>query len=88
LNTTFTTGSRYLGFIGERKLRILDSRKVAKWADAVEELASVAVTTRNLLIPQKSLQQEWQFVQSLRILVMLSPTLRKQFPNHSFQLFG
>jgi hypothetical protein len=41
---TFTTGSRYLGgFIGEKEAGYLDPRKVAKWADAVEELALVAV---------------------------------------------
>jgi hypothetical protein len=65
LNTTRYDYRSYLGgFIGERKLRIFGSRKVAKWADAVEELASVAVNY-NLLIPHcKSLQQEWQFSKS------------------------
>jgi hypothetical protein len=59
---TFTTGSRYRGgFIRERKAQdICIQEKVAKWADAVEELASMAVnypqSTYTAL--QKSLQQE------------------------------
>jgi hypothetical protein len=43
------------------KRRISGSKKIAKWADATEELASVAVN-----YPQSAytaLQQEWQFVQ-------------------------
>jgi hypothetical protein len=64
---TITTGSRYLGgFIGEKEAQdIWIQEKVAKWADAVEELASVAVDYPQSAYTalQKSLQQEWQPVQ-------------------------
>jgi hypothetical protein len=64
---TITTGSRYLGgFIGEREaLDIWIQEKVVKWADAVEVLATVAVDYPQSAYTalQKSLQQEWQFLQ-------------------------
>jgi hypothetical protein len=63
---TITTGGRYLGgFIGEREAQDISiQEKVAKWADVVEELASVAVNYPQSAYTalQKSLQQEWQFV--------------------------
>jgi hypothetical protein len=64
---TITTGNRYLGgFIGEREAQDIWIReKVANWAVAVEELASVAVNYPQTAYTalQRSLQQEWQFVQ-------------------------
>ena len=64
---TITTGNRYLGgYIGEKDSLVLWLReKVAYWTEAVKELASVAGPFPQSAYTglQKSLQQEWQFVQ-------------------------
>jgi hypothetical protein len=64
---TITTGNRYLGgYIGEKESLVLWLReKVAYWTEAVKELASVAGPFPQSAYAglQKSLQQEWQFVQ-------------------------
>jgi hypothetical protein len=82
----FTTGSRY-GFIGERK----HSGSIQEKSLNGRMRRGASLGCRNY--PQSAYTAEvsaagMAVVQSLRILVMLSPTLRKQFPNHSFQLFG
>lgn len=67
LGFTVKTGSRYLGgFLGERDL--FDSwiaKKTAYWSRAIEALASVAPAYPQDAYTglQKSLQQEWHFVQ-------------------------
>ncbi|WP_288993061.1 hypothetical protein, partial [uncultured Marinobacter sp.] len=67
LEFTITTGNRYLGgFIGEKDTRDRWIQgKVALWSEGVTELASVADTYPQSAYAglQKSLQQQWQFVQ-------------------------
>jgi hypothetical protein len=66
-NFKVTTGSRYLGsFIGEDDaLRSWLLEKTKNWEEAVADLASVAPNFPQTAYSglQKSLQQEWQFVQ-------------------------
>jgi hypothetical protein len=80
LNTTSNSRySRYLWrFIGEEAQDIL--RKVAKWADAVEEFSLIAVTTPIYLYRTAEVSAGMAVCQRVvRILVMLSPTLRSNF---------
>jgi hypothetical protein len=64
---TIATGHRYLGgYIGEKEsLDLWIQEKVSNWTEAVKELASVADIFPQSAYAglQKSLQQEWQFVQ-------------------------
>jgi hypothetical protein len=70
LNFTVTTGHRYLGgFIGDQDaFEPWIKEQSTRWAEAVMDLASIAKNFPQLAYSglQKSLQQEWQFVQRVR----------------------
>jgi hypothetical protein len=88
LDFKVSTGERYLGgFIGESSAQEewLD-RKIQHWSQAVASLAAAAVKFPQSAYSglQRSLQQEWQFVQRVvRNIGEKFPDMEKEL-NHTF----